>query len=94
MKFYDGIDVSGIDYNLTPIESTLFKVGLNHVKVKMRGGGRYKNILIDKDITDAKIPPKDYETFVYAKLFYKYWKDKNFFKGLKTMNQDHMHQEL
>ncbi len=94
MKFYYGIDGSGIDYNKISLEASVFKVGLTHVKVKMRGGKRYKNILVEKDITDLKIPPEDYETFVYAKLFYKYWKDKNFFKGLKTINQDHMHEQL
>ena len=72
MKFYYGIDGSGIDYNKISLEATVFKVGLTHVTVKMRGGRRYKNILIEKDITDLKIPPEDFETFVYAKLFYKY----------------------
>ena len=93
LKYYFGVG-NGVGYNILPFETPVFKVGLTHVKVKMRGGSRYKNILIEKDITDSKIPPEDFETFVYAKLFYKYWKEKIFFKALKSINQDHMHDQL
>ena len=94
-EFRYGVIAGGdLYYNILPVETqSIFKVGLTNVKTKMRGGKRYKKIIIEKDITDLEIEPKDYETYIYAMLFYKYWKDKTFFKSFYLID-DGKHQEL
>ena len=94
-EFRYGVVAGGdLYYNILPFETqSIFKVGLTNVKTKMRGGKRYKNILIEKDITDLEVDPKDYETYIYAMLFYKYWKDKIFFKSYYLIDEKH-HREL
>jgi len=68
---------------------SFFKVGLTKQKsTKRRGHGKYKTILFEKDLTELqkKIRPDEVETFVYCRLFFKYWKDKTYFASQKDIS--------
>tara|TARA_B100000886_G_scaffold220174_1_gene152940 strand:+ start:624 stop:1316 length:693 start_codon:yes stop_codon:yes gene_type:complete len=68
---------------------SFFKVGLTLQKsAKRRGGGKYKNILFEKDLAELqkKISAGEIETFIYCRIFFKYWKDKVYFASQKDIS--------
>ena len=79
---------------------SFFKIGLTLQKsAKRRGGGKYKNILFEKDLAELqkKINADEIETFIYFRIFFKYWKDKVYFASQKDIGltfQADMHHHL
>ena len=68
---------------------SFFKVGITKQKyTKSRGGKKYKTILFEIDLTELqkKIRADEVETFVYSRLFFKYWKDKTYFASQKDIS--------
>ena len=79
---------------------SFFKVGITKQKsTKSRGGKKYKTILFEIDLTELqkKIRADEVETFVYCRLFFKYWKDKTYFASQKDISltfASHRHHHL